>query len=421
MMFNLKNGILLLMLAGLVMSCKKENKGAFPYTVTDSTKDRELSEAFQRSFFKYSTPRPEDNELFTSFKYTPLKGFDYHNGDGTVSRRDPSKVIKVNNKYYMWYTHRETSCPPVGPKLCNDTLASTDWDLAEIWYATSKDGFIWEEQGVAVPRPPKPNVGWRSVSTPDILVWKGKYYLYYQGFMEPSGKKGDYCPVTASYSDSPNGPWTPSNEEIIPNGAKGEWDQYAIHDPYPLVHNGKIYLYYKSAFNRPENLWIAAGLAISDSPLKGFKKHPLNPVLNSGHEVCLFPFKEGVAAIVIKDGAENNTIQYADDWVNFDIASYVTFTPNAPAPYVADAFTDTKDGRGITWGIQHFTNVSKNWQKNYSILSRFDCDLSLDYAGKKMKNTRIVYDLDTYFKQKPSKELLKKIKAASRQFVINHK
>ena len=68
-------------------------------------------------------------------------------------------------------------------------MPSTDWDLAEIWYATSKDGFRWEEQGLAIPRPPRPQIGWRSVATPDILRWKGKYYLYYQGFLEMSGRR----------------------------------------------------------------------------------------------------------------------------------------------------------------------------------------------------------------------------------------
>jgi hypothetical protein len=31
---------------------------------------------------------------------------------------------------------------------------------------------------VAVPRPPKPHPGWRSVATPGILKFEGKYYLY---------------------------------------------------------------------------------------------------------------------------------------------------------------------------------------------------------------------------------------------------
>ena len=217
---------------------------AFPYDMPKEKPERPLSAAMERNYDAYMGIRPETNELYTQFKYTRLKGFDYNGGDGTISRRDLSKVIYENGKYYVWYTYRNTPVPPKGPKLCSDTIPSTDWDLADIWYATSKDGFTWEEQGVAVPRPPEPNIGWRSVSTTDILVWKGNYYLYYQGFMEASGIRGDYCPVAVSYADSPDGPWTPYNKIVIPNGAPGEWDQDSIHDPYPLLHNRKIYLYY---------------------------------------------------------------------------------------------------------------------------------------------------------------------------------
>jgi hypothetical protein len=404
-----------------LFSCEEKQKtetentqiqSEFPYTITEDTKNRKLSAAMDRSFNHYSAIHPSGNELYSQFKYTELKGFDYNGHDGTISRRDPSKIIFENGKYYVWYTYRNTSSIPVGAHNAdksNDTIPSTDWDLAEIWYATSKDGFTWEEQGVAVPRPPEPQVGWRSVTTTDILKWKGKYYLYYQGFMEASGKKGDYCPVAASSSDSPDGPWTPANKVIIENGPEGSWDQYAIHDPYPLVHDGKIYIYYKSAFNRPSPVWVGGGLVTSDNPLGPFEKHPLNPLTSSGHEVSLFPFKEGVAAITVKDGTEHYTIQYAKDWVNFEIASVCELVPIAPGPYVPDAFTDTKDGRGITWGLSHFVNAGKNGINPHSILARFDCDLSQDLDDPVMKETGVRHDLDVYFRQGLNKKQLDRI------------
>ncbi|MDV7185889.1 glycoside hydrolase [Lutibacter sp. TH_r2] len=365
-----------------------------------------MSAAMKRSFENYDGIHPSENELYSQFKYTELKGFDYNGHDGTITRRDPSKIIFENGKYYVWYTYRNTEVPPIGAKRASEsteTIPSTDWDLCEIWYATSKDGFTWEEQGVAIPRPPKPEVGWRSVSTTDILKWEGKYYLYYQGFMEASGKSGDYCPVAMSYSDSPDGPWKAVKGAVIENGAEGEWDQYAIHDPYPLVHNGKVYIYYKSAFNRPGNVWVAGGLAIADNPMGPFKKHPLNPVLNSGHEVALFPFKKGVAAMVAKDGNEHSTIQYAEDWVNFEIAAISEMFPYAPGSYVPDAFTNTKDGRGITWGLSHF-NARTNSKNMHTILGRFDCDLSRDINDPEMKHTRNNFKYDVYFSKGLSKK-----------------
>ena len=385
---------------------------AFPYNVTETAKQRDLSAAMKRSLLQYDGVTPKTNELSSSFKYTRLKGFDYHGGDGTVSRRDPSKIIFANGKYYVWYTRRSTPTPPQGANRCTDTIPSTDWDLCDIGYATSTDGFTWEEQGIAVPRPPKPHPGWRSVSTTDILVWEGKYYLYYQAFLEASGKRGDYCPVAMSYADSPDGPWTPTNKIVIENGAEGEWDQFAIHDPYPLVHDGKIYLYYKSAFNRPDNVWVAGGLAIGDSPLGPFEKHPLNPVLNSGHEVTLFPFKKGVAALAIVDGNEHSTIQYAEDWINFKIAATSQLMPVAAGPRVADAFTDTTDGRGITWGLSHFTNAGTR-KTQHSELARFDCDLSQDLNDPWMKKTRPWLSPDVYYGQGLNKKQRQRIEAST--------
>ncbi|VGO17779.1 hypothetical protein PDESU_06381 [Pontiella desulfatans] len=386
-------------------SLAEDVSGAFPFLIPPEKPGRPLSAAVERAYDEYGGFRPESNELFTEFKYTELKGFDYNGGDATVSRRDPSKVIFANGKYYVWYTGRKTPVKPAGMSrahLATDEVPSADWDLADIWYATSTDGFTWEEQGIAVPRPPKPQPGWRSVTTTDILEWEGKYYLYYQAFMEASGTRGDFCPVAVSYADSPDGPWTPHGKIVIPNGAPGEWDQFSIHDPYPLVHDGKIYLYYKADFDKRPELKPSKvrmqGLAIADNPLGPFKKHPLNPVINSGHETTLFPFKEGVAALVIKDGMERNTIQYAEDWVNFEIASMVELMPVAAGPFVPDAFTGTKDGRGITWGLAHFVNAADDWRTNYSILTRFDCDLSLDLDDQEMKGHFKQYSPEHYYR-----------------------
>ena len=255
--------------------------------------DRPLSAAMERLYDEWNPLGDRGNELFSNFKYSRLEGFSSENN---VSRRDPSKVLKIDGTYYVWFTRRQTIAPPSGAKNATDEIPSTDWDLSEIWYATSKDGFTWEEQGVAVNRLPKGQYGWRSVSTPDILMWGGKYYLYYQGFNEIPGLKGDRAAVTVAEADSPDGPWRPLGRVVIDFGAEGEWDSNAIHDPYPLVYRGKIYLYYKGSpgkGGRDDTLVRAQGVAIADHPLGPFSKSPLNPVLNSGHETCLWPWKGG--------------------------------------------------------------------------------------------------------------------------------
>lgn len=395
----------------------------FPYHMPEEKPDGPLSLAIQRNYDAYMGARPETNELYTQFKYTEIEGFDYNDGDGTISRRDPSKVIFAHGKYYVWYTHRETPVAPVGiprAQKANDTIPSSDWDLAEIWYATSEDGFSWDEQGVAIPRPRKPALGYRSVTTTDILVWKGKYYLYYQGFTKAPGKDGgDDCPVAVSHASSPDGPWEAYHEVVIPNGAEGEWDQYSIHDPYPIVHDGKIYLYYKSDFGRSAATKYVRmhGLAIADNPLGPFTKHPLNPILNSGHETTLFPFKEGIAAFAIRDGNESNTIQYAKDWVNFEIAAVVELMPDAAGPFVPDAFTDTRYGRGITWGLSHFGRPHGDWKRNHTILLRFDCDLSLDVDDQQMKGHHNTQKIEFLYEHGLSDQQLERVGAETKNLM----
>ena len=377
----------------------------FPHKMPTEKPEYPLSSAAER-MFNYPAPRVQDNELFSQFKYTRLEGLDYNGGDGTITRRDPSRPVLIDGKYYMWYTKRHTKVPPIGWNRANeatDEIPSTDWDLCDIWYATSEDGFKWEEQGVAVTRPKKPALGWRSVATPDILIWKGKYYLYFQAFNEPSGTRGDWCPISMAYADSPNGPWTHVGKSVVPFGKKGEWDQDQTQDPHPIVYKGKIYLYYKAAYNKwpdkRDKYAVAHGLAIAEDPFGPFEKHPLNPVLNSGHETTYFPFKEGIAALAIKDGNEAQTMQYAKDGANFEIAATVELTPTAAGAYTPDAFTNTSFGKGITWGVCHFINAAQSKDKKHSIIARFDCDLSLDVHEPWLKSTGVWHRPEVYFKQ----------------------
>ncbi len=290
----------------------------------------------------------------------------------------------------------------MGPKNATDKKPSFDWDLGEIWYATSKDGFTWTERGPAVKRPPKGEFSWRSVSTPDVLAWDGKYYIYYQGFNEIPGRRGDRACATAAEAPSPDGPFKPLGKPVVDFGKPGQWDCGAIHDPFPLVYKGKIYLYYKGSpgrGGRGGTIVRAQGLAVADHPLGPFQKHPLNPVINSGHETCLLPWKEGVAAMALLDGPEKNTVQYAPDGVNFRMASLIQVPPIAPGPFVPDAFADNGDGRGLTWGLCHI-NPEGGGGANYSILARFDCDLSRDVNWPYFKHNNLRFNEQTYFQRR---------------------
>ncbi|MEM9259664.1 MAG: glycoside hydrolase, partial [Bacteroidota bacterium] len=89
--------LVLVFLTGLVKA-----QDGFPFILPKEKPNRPLSAAMERNYSRYPAPRPEDNELYTQFRYTEIAGFDYNDYNGTISRRDPSKVIHANGKYYVW-------------------------------------------------------------------------------------------------------------------------------------------------------------------------------------------------------------------------------------------------------------------------------------------------------------------------------
>ena len=130
---------------------------AFPAVIPLQKPDRPLSAAMQRMYDRWHPHEDRANELYSNFKYSRLTGFDYPK---STSRRDPSKVLKIDGKYYVWYTRRHTKEYPVWPPDTSDEEnPSADWDLAEIWFATSNNGFDWKEEGVAISTPDKPTYG----------------------------------------------------------------------------------------------------------------------------------------------------------------------------------------------------------------------------------------------------------------------
>ncbi|MEH6605511.1 MAG: family 43 glycosylhydrolase [Pseudomonadales bacterium] len=374
--------------------------------------EQNLSTAMQRYHDTWGGKNPADNEFYSSFRYQPAKGLGYEKG---ISRRDPSPIIKVGDTYYVYYTRTEQGPKPVGYEKADETTPANTWDLASIYYASSTDTYSWTEQGLAVGRGPQGEFDDRSVFTPGILVWKEKYYLYYQAVQSPFNQRTRNV-IGMSWADSPEGPWHRFGQPVLQPGTPGVWkgdkidrskisqegafDSLKVHDPYLLVRDGQIYLYYKAhpmglagdtALSYPD---FSGGLAIAENPEGPFVKSPINPVLNSGHEVVLWPYKEGVAALVTANGPEKNTIQWSPDGQNFEIKANIVLPPDAAGPYVPDAFTNTKDGKGITWGLSH---ISQSKEKPWPHLIRFESDLT-GAKNRKYKRENIRFGEESLFK-----------------------
>lgn len=351
-----------------------------------------ISRAMERVYDNYGVYKDHGSDFFSAFRYSAIGGIGKEAG---VTRRDPSKVIKVGDSYYVWYSRRQTELSWQGIENASETRPAWDWDMADIWYATSQDGFHWEERGPAVCRGAAGTFDDRAVFTPDVLALNGKYYLYYQ-VIQGVWKHRSIHQIGMAWADSPDGPWTKLNHPILRPGQRGEyvgeaddadaiaafgaWDSHKLHDPYVLVYRGQIRLYYKGVqFGRTyrHDLGVGWGVAVSDDPRGPFVKSRLNPVTNSGHETFLYPYREGIVAITSVEGPEKNTVQFAPDGLNFAVVGKVTVPPVAAGPYVPDAFSDSGDGRGVAWGLSHIQHTSDGRLSN-GYLVRFDCNLSRD-------------------------------------------
>ena len=330
--------------------------------------------AMERNYFQSS-------EWFCDFRESSIKGLEAEEG---IHRRDPSSVIKVDDTYYVYYS--KSYGPHVGFHSGDLSAKVFPWDYTEIWYATSKDTYTWEEQGVAVTRGEAGAYDARSVFTPEVMKYDGKYYIVYQTVEDPYVNRVYEC-IAIAVSDSPQGPFVKSPAPILEPTRDGEWlgeednrfavakkggfDSHKVHDPLLFHYNDKFYLYYKGEpmgeevyMGGRETKW---GVAIADNILGPYTRSEYNPITNSGHETCLWKYDKGMAAFLRTDGVEKNTLQYAEDGINFEIKSVIKGGPEASGPYRPDEIgEDPLDG--MKWGLSH--NVDGKW----GYIIRFDID-----------------------------------------------
>lgn len=298
---------------------------------------------------------PEDPQWNIAFEVTDLKG-DLA-PDPFYTRRDPSAVIQVDGTYYVWYSY----------SLTDDASKTAPWDLNDLYYATSTDGDTWTEQGAAVTRGADGAFDHRSVFTTEIFVHEGTYYLVYQAAADQDGVYNRNF-IGMSYADSPDGPWTKLEDPLLrPTYTDDLWfDNNAVHDPTLVYFNDKFYLYYKGECSCMGaagcRTWcnpvcglgkqVKWGVAIADSPTGPFVKSEFNPITNTGHELIIWEYNDGLAILQHQDGPEANTIQYSTDGINFEIQGTVNNIPEAAGLFRPEGPQDTPHG-GVNWGLSH--------------------------------------------------------------------
>ena len=350
------------------MKISEEQKDDLGITNTDK-----LSAASKRALL---WDQDASNDWFFEYKVEDLKGdFAYEEG---VVRRDPSAMIKEDGKYYVWYSRSTGPSEGFGGDVSKDKVFP--WDRCDIWYATSEDGITWKEEGLAVARGEKGAYDDRSVFTVEIMKHEDTYYLCYQTVKDPYNVRVKNQ-VGLAWSKSVNGPWTKSEEPILSpadNGIwkgeeqnrflvekKGDFDSHKVHDPCIIPFKGKFYLYYKGEQMGEKITFggrqIRHGVAIADNPKGPYVKSPYNPISNSGHEICVWPYGGGIASLITTDGPEKNTVQWSPDGINFEIMGVVKGAPHAIG-LNRTADNEKNPTEILRWGLTH---EYRSWDYQY--------------------------------------------------------
>ncbi len=300
----------------------------------------------------------------TSFTYTDAIGH-----EPRITRRDPSDVLKVGDTYYVWY-----SKVAKGPGVYKYPSGYS----ADVWFASSPDGRAWTERGKAVGKGGSGAWDEHGVFTPNILVFGGKYYLFYTGVAKGFPQRLEsWSRIGVAIGDSPEGPWTKfdGNPVIAPSKDPEKFDSMVTDDASLAVRGGKVWFYYKGRQQERTPGQTKMGVAISDGPTGPFVKHGGGEPLHPGHEVMIWPQGKGIASLATAAGPRR--IYFAADGLKFEPRNAVSKPPRAPGAFRSDGFKDGALGEGLKWGISHVPRGGDLF------LARFDARYGAPPDGKK--------------------------------------
>ena len=116
---------LMLSLSFLSFGCTKrktsDEGGKLVGTLDGYYDGQELSSSMKRYIQMWNQQESRENEFYSSFEYSSVNGLGYERG---IHRRDPSTIIKVKDRYYVWYTRTPKNMKVVGYDLANREHAS---------------------------------------------------------------------------------------------------------------------------------------------------------------------------------------------------------------------------------------------------------------------------------------------------------
>lgn len=204
---------------------------------------------------------------------------DYNIGDWQES---PSKIIFHEGYYHMWIIDIAQ-----GERKRPKTNSVTR-------YLKSKDGILWLDQGL-LPLGKKGTMDDVQRLAPDVVKYKGKFYLFYEPSTSNIEKyKQRRCGIACLKADQPQGPWTYATEELLLTPSMDDpnaFDHLFVANPRIEFLNGKWFMYYKAS--QKKGTKTKNGVATADNLLGPYTKYKGNPLVG-GHSATLIKYKHGL-------------------------------------------------------------------------------------------------------------------------------
>jgi len=293
--------------------------------------------------------------------------------DKQYRRQDPSNILKIGEKYHVWYARHPASMQ------WNQTRSLSN--VMEIWMAISSDGRYWQEHGRVLP-PSKPGA-WheRATHAPHIVPWQGRYYLFFSAFHGhySSEKRTGEKHIGLAVADCPQGPYKHWADVpmLSPSKDPKAFDHYLIDDPCVIRREGKFRLYYKGRNSNKSQCRL--GVVVADKITGPYERVQSEPVCDADwHTGCVWPYRKGVAGII--DGQKGKNLAYSPDGLCFKLGGRIPEEILDPGVFCPDAFAETEYRHGITWGLAVGWQgagiyISEPEQPEY--IFRFDANLAV--------------------------------------------
>ena len=297
-----------------------------------------------------------------------------------VVRRDPSDIIKIGDTHYVYYTKMIRSDETKRAKDLNLRLVYPEGYHGDIAAAKSTDsGHTWQEVGIVIQRGKRGSVDSNSCFTPNILVYKGMYYLYYtavgDGFDNQSYEYKNRTVLCLAVGKSPLGPFKKLDKPILESTRDHKsFDSFRVDDASLRVVGKEIWLYYKGRSWKNATPNTMMGYAIAANPLGPYVRgNNGKPIQRSGHEVLVWDYKNNVYSYVHRGHGKNSgTFRISKTGMDFDKPYKMVKAPKLEAPglYRPEICGQPPIPDGKYWGME------MERHGNHSIsLKRFALDI----------------------------------------------